>query len=98
MVDNTEIFDLLSKMYSEMQVMKENIKNVETKINKEFNDINVKIDNLSAHIGKMITNEVAQELSEHLKTIKTEVKFVKYKVQENEEDLFRIQSYLKISK
>lgn len=98
MADNNEIFDLLSKMYSEMQEMKDNIKTVDTKIDKGFNDVNVRIDNLSADIGKMITNEVGQELSDQLKAIKTDVKFVKHKVQETEEDVFTIQSHLKIIK
>ena len=81
-----------------MQEMKDNIKTIDTKIEKGFNDINIRIDNLSTDIGKMITHEVAHELSDQLKTIKTDVKFVKHKVLETEEDVFTIQSHLKIIK
>lgn len=109
MADNNEIFDLLSKMYSdltgkidnissEMQGIKQSIKDLDVKVDKGFNEINARIDNLSAGIGNMVTNEVADELSDQLKSIKTDVKFVKHKVQETEEDVFTIQSHLEIIK
>lgn len=109
MADNNEIFDLLTKMYSdltnkidtmnsEMQGIKENIKNMDVKMDAGFNELNVRIDNISTGIGKIVTNEVADELSEQLKAIKNDVKFVKHKVQETEEDVFTIQSHLKIIK
>lgn len=109
MADNNEIFDLLSKMYSdltekfdsinsEMQEIKQSINNLDIKVDNGFNEVNSRIDNLSTGIGNMVTNEVADELSYQLKTIKNDVKFVKHKVQETEEDVFTIQSHLKIIK
>lgn len=62
MADNNEIFDLLSKMYSdlagkidninsEMQGIKQSIKDLDVKVDKGFNEVNTRIDNLSAGIG-----------------------------------------------
>lgn len=109
LADNNEIFDLLNKMYSdltqkidnvnsEMQEIEQSIKKLDTKMDKGFDEVNVRIDTLSIGIGKMITNEVAEELSDQLRIIKSDVKFVKHKVQETEEDVFTIQSHLKIIK
>lgn len=95
---NNDLFELMSKMYSEMQDMKKDIKNLDAKVDKGFNDVNTRIDNLSNGIGKIVTNEVADELSEQLNSIKTDVKFIKRKVQDTEEDVFVIQDHLKIIK
>jgi hypothetical protein len=95
---NNDLFELMSKMYSEIQDMKKDIKNIDVKVDKGFNDVNTRIDNLSNGIGKMITNEVAGELSAQLNTIRNDVKFIKRKVQDTEEDVFVIQDHLKIIK
>lgn len=95
---NNDLFELMSKMYSEMQDMKKDIKNLDAKVDKGFKDVNTRIDNLSNGIGKIVTNEVADELSEQLNSIKTDVKFIKRKVQDTEEDVFVIQDHLKIIK
>ncbi|NOW85959.1 hypothetical protein [Clostridium beijerinckii] len=98
MADNNEIFDLLTKMYSEMQEIKEDVQNINMKVDKGFNEVNARIDNLSSGLGKMVASEVADELSEQFKSIKTDVKFIKRKVQDTEEDVFVIQDHLKIIK
>lgn len=103
--NNNDLFELMTKMYSEMQELKTevkgiktDVKNLDVKIDKGFDSVNNRIDNLFTDLGKMVTNEVADELSDQLKIIKSDVKFVKHKVQETEEDVFTIQSHLKIIK
>lgn len=95
---NNELFELMTKMYSGINEIKEDIKNLNIKMDKGFNDVNTRIDNMSSGVGKLIANEVADELSDQLKTIKTDVRFIKRKVQDTEEDVFVIQDHLKIIK
>lgn len=95
---STETFELMSKMYSEILDMKADMNKLSKKIDTGFNELTERIDKLSNGLGKMVTNEVADELSSQLDEIKKDVKFVKHKVRETEEDVFTIQSHLKIIK
>ncbi|WP_394870526.1 hypothetical protein [Clostridium butyricum] len=96
--NTNDLFELMTKIYSEMKDLKKDINNIDVKVDKGFNEIKSRIDNLSSDLGKMVTNEVADELSKQLKEIKTDVRFVKRKVQDTEEDVFVIQDHLKIIK
>lgn len=98
MDNSNNLFELMTKIYNEMQELKENIKNLDIKIDNGFNDVSTRIDDLSNGIGTLVSNEVADELSEQLKLIKTDVRFIKRKVQDTEEDVFVIQDHLKIIK
>ncbi|WP_244832989.1 hypothetical protein [Clostridium sp. BJN0001] len=88
---NNDLFELISKMYNDLKSSINDIKTEQIKTNE-------RLDSLSSGIGKMITNEMADELSSQLKEIKTDVRFVKRKVQDTEEDVFVIQDHLKIIK
>ena len=112
MEKSNEIFELMTKIYAEVQGVKAEIKDMkceqkktnerldslENRVDKGFKDVNERFDGMSASIGHMVTNEIADELSSKLKEIKTDVKFVKRKVQDTEEDVFVIQDQLKIIK
>ena len=125
MADNNEIFDLLTKMYSEMQEMKFDFNN-------RFDNLGNKVDSLEKQVTKnsiilekmdnnikllaegqeafreqigRADNEDKRTVNERLETIELavkstskDIKFVKHKVQETEEDVFTIQSHLKIIK
>ena len=95
----------MNAMKSEMNGMKkeqtktnERLDKLENRVDKGFNEVNKRFDEMSDAIGHMLTNEIAEELSNKLKEIKTAVKFVKRKVQDTEEDVFVIQDVLKIIK
>ena len=92
---NDDLFQLMTKMYSEIKDIKQNINDINTKVDNGFNEVNNRIHNLSCDLGKLVTNEVADELS---KQLKENVRFVKHKVQDTEEDVFVIQDHLKIIK
>ena len=95
----------MNDMKSEMKDMKkeqsktnERLDKLENRVDEGFNEVNKRFDEMSGAIGHMVTNEIAEELSNKLKEIKTDVKFVKRKVQDTEEDVFVIQDVLKIIK
>lgn len=104
----SEMNDMKSEMKdmkSEMKDMKkeqsktnERLDKLENRVDEGFNEVNKRFDEMSGAIGHMVTNEIAEELSNKLKEIKTDVKFVKRKVQDTEEDVFVIQDVLKIIK
>ena len=126
MEKSNEMFELMTKIYSEVQGIKlemndmksemndmksemigmkkeqsktnERLDKLENRVDKGFNEVNKRFDEMSGAIGHMVTNEIAEELSNKLKEIKTDVKFVKRKVQDTEEDVFVIQDVLKIIK
>ena len=102
----------MQDMKSEMNDMKSEIKDIKYEQNKTnerldslqndmnsgFSEVNTQIDNLSNGFGDLITNEVSDEISKQLKTIKSDIKFIKHKVQDTEEDVFAIQDHLKLIK
>ena len=126
MEKSNEMFELMTKIYAEVQGIKlemndmksemndmksemigmkkeqsktnERLDKLENRVDKGFNEVNKRFDEMSGAIGHMVTNEIAEELSNKLKEIKTDVKFVKRKVQDTEEDVFVIQDVLKIIK
>lgn len=112
MEKSNEMFELMTKIYAEVQGIKlemndikkeqsktnERLEKLENRVDKGFNEVNKRFDEMSGAIGHMVTNEIAEELSNKLKEIKTDVKFVKRKVQDTEEDVFVIQDVLKIIK
>ena len=88
---NNDLFELMSKMYSDMT---SKFDMLDSKLNK----IDYRLDSLSSDIGKMVTNEVATELSDQLKEIKDDITFLTHKTTETEKDVYKIQSHLKIIK
>lgn len=88
---NNDLFELMSKMYSDMT---SKFDMLDSKLNK----IDSRLDSLSSDIGKMVTNEVATELSDQLKEIKDDITFLTHKTTETEKDVYKIQSHLKIIK
>ena len=100
-----EIFELMTKMYNEIQDMTSQINKInsrmnslETKITDGFVHVNNRFDELSVGIGKIVADEVAGEISNQLSEIKTDVKFITRKVQDTEKDVFVIQNHLKVIK
>lgn len=70
---------------------------------KDIKDINTKVDRIEnkldgVHEQTADLTEFRTETKHKLNTISQDVKFVKHKVQETEEDVFSIQSHLKIIK
>ena len=52
MADNNEMFELLTKMYSEVQGMKSDIKDMKSDINVRFDNLENKVDNLENEVRK----------------------------------------------
>ncbi|WP_244833402.1 hypothetical protein [Clostridium sp. BJN0001] len=95
---NNDLFELITKMYSDLKSEISDVKKDISGIKAEQIKTNERLDSLSEGVGKMVAHEVADELSTQLKEIKTDVRFVKRKVQDTEEDVFVIQDHLKIIK
>ena len=70
------------------------LKTTQEKTNERLDKIEIRLDNFSEGIGKLVSDEIGESIS----TIKTDVKFIKRKVQDTEEDVFVIQDHLKLIK
>ncbi|KFX55796.1 hypothetical protein FDC50_14950 [Clostridium botulinum] len=88
---NNDLFDFMSKMYADLKDELSSVKSEQIKTNE-------RLDSISSGIGKMVTNEVACELSDQLKEIKDDITFLTHKTTETEKDVYKIQSHLKIIK
>lgn len=108
-MDNTELFQLVAKMYSEMNSKFDDMHNAMQNIQKDINQINLnmtqgfdnvtaRIDDLSNDLGNMVTNKIADELSNQIKELKDDIKFLTHKTTETEKDVYKIQNHLKIIK
>lgn len=92
-----EILDLLQGISKNIEELKEEVKELKTtqeKTNERLDKIEFRLDGFSEGIGKLVSDEIGESIS----TIKTDVKFIKRKVQDTEEDVFVIQDHLKLIK
>lgn len=63
--NNNEMFELLTKMYSEVQGMKSDIKDMKSDINVRFDNLENKVDNLENEVRKTnitIENEIKPKI------------------------------------
>jgi len=61
MNDNNEMFDLLTKMYSEVQGIKSEVQEMKTSINGRFDGLEYKVNNLESTVNKtniIIENDI----------------------------------------
>lgn len=96
-MDN-ELLNILKSIQTKIDSIENKVTSIEERMNKGFNDLSHRMDEISQGIGKTISFELSDELSSQLKEIKTDVKFIKRKVQDTEEDVFVIQDHLKLIK
>lgn len=96
-MDN-ELLNILKSIQTKIDSIENKITSIEERMDKGFNDLSHRMDEISQGIGKTISFELSDELSSQLKEIKTDVKFIKRKVQDTEEDVFVIQDHLKLIK
>ena len=125
MENNNDLFELMTKMYSEMQEGFKELREEQKKTNKRLDslesevtknsvllekvDDNVKLlaegnESLREQIGRSRTED-KRTISEQINVIELavtstskDVKYIKHKVQDTEEDVFAIQDHLKIIK
>lgn len=95
MENNNDLIDLITKMYTEMKEgfssINNRIDNLETTMNKRF-------DELTSDISYLVSKDIAEGISNQIDDIKTDIGFVKHKLNATEEDVYKIQSHLKIIK
>ena len=96
-MDN-ELLNILKSIQTKIYSIENKVTSIEERMDKGFNDLSHRMDEISQGIGKTISFELSDELSSQLKEIKTDVKFIKRKVQDTEEDVFVIQDHLKLIK
>ena len=96
-MDN-ELLNILKSIQTKIDSIENKVTSIEERMDKGFNDLSHRMDEISQGIGKTISFELSDELSSQLKEIKTDVKFIKRKVQDTEEDVFVIQDHLKLIK
>lgn len=93
-----EILDMLKAIQLKMDSIESKMEIGFNEVSSKIDSLSTRVDNISFGIASMISTEVVDELSNQLKEIKTDVKFIKRKVQDTEEDVFVIQDHLKLIK
>lgn len=96
-MDN-ELLNILKSIQTKIDSIENKVTSIEERMDKGFNDLSHRMDEISQGIGNTISFELSDELSSQLKELKTDVKFIKRKVQDTEEDVFVIQDHLKLIK
>ena len=76
--------------------MKEDIKKLDTKVDQGFETLNKKMDSVYDQTADL--TEFKTSTSDNINKVAHDVKFIKRKVQDTEEDVFFIQDHLKIIK
>lgn len=90
-MENDTTFELLTKMYEQMQegfksLREEQTKtndrlgSLETKVDKGFEDVNKRIDTLKSDIANLVTNDIAEGISNQIKDVKQDVEFLTHKL------------------
>ena len=97
LMDN-ELLNILKSIQTKIDSIENKVISVEEKMDKGFNELSHRMDEISQGIDNTISFELSDELSSQLKELKTDVKFIKRKVQDTEEDVFVIQDHLKLIK
>lgn len=97
LMDN-ELLNILKSIQTKIDSIENKVTSIEERMDKGFNDLYHRMDEISQGIGNTISFELSDELSSQLKELKTDVKFIKRKVQDTEEDVFVIQDHLKLIK
>ena len=95
LMDN-ELLNILKSIQTKIDSIENKVTSIEERMDKGFNDLSHRMDEISQGIGNTISFELSDELSSQLKELKTDVKFIKRKVQDTEEDVFVIQDHLKL--
>ncbi len=97
LMDN-ELLNILKSIQTKIDSIENKVISIEERMDKGFNNLSHRMDEISQGIGNTISFELSDELSSQLKELKTDVKFIKRKVQDTEEDVFVIQDHLKLIK
>ena len=97
-IQNNELLNILKSIQTKIDSIENKVTSIEERMDKGFNDLSHRMDEISQGIGNTISFELSDELSSQLKELKTDVKFIKRKVQDTEEDVFVIQDHLKLIK
>lgn len=93
--NNNDLFELMTKMYSEMQ---EGFSSVNKRIDDLENKVDKRFDTLTSDIGNLVSKDIAEGISNQIKDVKQDVEFLTHKTTETEKDVYKIQSHLKIVK
>ena len=108
-MEDNNVLELITKMYAEMKEgfssINNRIDNVETKVDNLENKVdnlentmNKRFDELTSDISNLVSKDIAEGISSQIDDIKTDLGFVKHKLNATEEDVYKIQSHLKIIK
>ena len=86
-----EILELLKTIQGDITLIKDDIKRLDNKIDKRF-------DELASKIGDLVSKDIAAGISNQIKDVKQDVEFLTHKTTETEKDVYKIQSHLKLIK
>ena len=86
-----EILELLKTIQGDITLIKDDIKRLDNKIDKRF-------DELASKIGDLVSKDIAEGISNQIKDVKQDVEFLTHKTTETEKDVYKIQSHLKLIK
>ena len=93
-----EILELLKAMQNDINSIKVDITKLDNKIDNLETNMNKRFDELNSDIANLVSKDIADGISKQISEVRTDIKFVKHKVQDTEEDVFAIQDHLKLIK
>ena len=89
--DISSMKDDIILMKDDISLMKDDIKRLDNKVDKRF-------DELASEIGDLVSKDIATGISNQITEVKTDIGFIKHKLNTTEEDVYKIQSHLKLIK
>jgi len=88
--------DLLKQIIDKLNSMDKKLNSMDTDLNSRLDRIEIKLD--AVHDQTADLTEFRTETKDNMDIISKDVKFIKHKLHETEEDVFDIKDYLKIVK
>ena len=93
-----EILELLKTIQGDISSLKDDISSMKDDIKRLDNKVDKRFDELASEIGDLVSKDIATGISNQITEVKTDIGFIKHKLNTTEEDVYKIQSHLKLIK
>ena len=93
-----EILELLKTIQGDISSIKDDISSMKDDIKRLDNKVDKRFDELASEIGDLVSKDIATGISNQITEVKTDIGFIKHKLNTTEEDVYKIQSHLKLIK
>ena len=88
----------INAIQCDISSMKDDIKRLDNKIDNLDTKVDNRFDELASEIGDLVSKDIATGISNQITEVKTDIGFIKHKLNTTEEDVYKIQSHLKLIK